>query len=176
MFTRSSNDFIIKCSIQDRTMLKNNQIYNLEDLKNFKGNIPGVDLDVILQNNIPSHKIKINSHNWYGRTCHVYHHNKLIRAKIQSIIIDKHSIGIDTILSNKKIITISPVTLMSLYIHWINYDVVSDDDNEEFDEVCLPKLKIDITSRSMDLLTQDHKVALHQMLKETNKLYNIFLN
>lgn len=96
----------------------------------------------------------ISKHSWYNKYAHVFRNNgKIVRGQIKDLIFDEHTILLKVVFNDKnqqKNKHVSPITIATLQVLWLNVDIVSDVELPDDMSFCVPP-ECDELSTSFDI-------------------------
>ena len=176
-----SISFLKGCGRATCLKLNSHKVYTYQDILDFTGSIPGVNIPGLQRTAREQLKntIEIIAHNWYNLVCHVVRQKgQIIRAVIGKLIIGPHRITLNVTWTSRgklRQTSISPVSILCTQILWLSNDIVSDDSGDEscdpFEQK-LPKFLVEPQHAVFQTLSLQQLKAVHSTIKETNQLYN----
>lgn len=126
----------------------------------------------------------VHDHTWKGKHAHIIRRQGVVRCKIQDIILKPHHVGIivhfvDNVTKSAKKKCVSPISIATIQLMWLNRDVVSEDDDDTehpassltFRCDVLPPLRI--TEAQIAILSIDERAAMTFVVQQCDDIQAI---
>lgn len=121
------------------------------------------------------------NHSWYNKYTHMFRNNgKIVRGQIKELVFDEHNILFKIVFRDRnqqKNKHVSPITIATLQVLWLNVDIVSDVELPDDTSFYVPP-ECDELSSTFDItdgevLTDDQKHALDGLKLELKHILSL---